>query len=151
MAIALKVVPDMMVPPVSWRRFMDEVHRYLTTVAGVADDSALAVVLEVQHALLPARGRSFPIRLELAHDYAAWHRAVAERRDAGDRRDWHLAVEPLRSYGSAPFDIDDPLESCERNLGGTYAFLSEDSAWDLESPVARPRQAMNDIPITAEA
>jgi hypothetical protein len=141
MTIALRVVPDLMVPPVSWKPFLDEVGRYLIDVTGLADDPALRTVLAVQHALLPARDRTFPIVLELAHDYATWHESVAAQRDDGNHRRWHDQVEPLRSFPAANFAVDDPLDSCQRSLGSTYAFLSEDSAWDLASPVSRPRQA----------
>ena len=48
------------------------------------------------------------------------------------------------STGRPRSPIDDPLDSCQRCLGPTYTFLSEDSAWDLASPVSRPRQAEDD-------
>jgi hypothetical protein len=62
-------------------------------------------------------------------------------RDDGHLHDWHEQMPPLRDYGPAPFTIDDPLESCQRYLGPGFTFLAEDSAWDLESPVSRARQA----------
>jgi hypothetical protein len=141
LGVTLRVLPEMMIPPVSWRWMIDEVRRYLVERVGLADDSALDTVLAVQHALLPARERSFPLTLELQHDYASWHHAVATLRDEGHLVDWPERVEPLRSYGPASFAVDDPLESCQRYIGSTYTFLSEDSAWDLASPVSRPRQA----------
>jgi hypothetical protein len=141
LSVTLRVLPEMMVPPVSWRWMMDEVHRYLVQRVGIADDSALRTVLDVQHALLPARDRTFPVQLQLDHDYAAWHAAMAALRDEGRLADWHEQLPPLRSFTAATFPIDDPLDSCQRFLGPTYTFLSEDSAWDLASPVSRPRQA----------
>jgi hypothetical protein len=141
LAVTLRVLPDLMVPPVSWRWMVDELHRYLIERVGLADDSALGTVLAVQHALLPARDRRFPVALQLDHDYAAWHAAMAALRDDGHLADWHERLGPLREYGPAPFTVDDPLDSCQKFLGPTYTFLSEDSAWDLASPVSRPRQA----------
>jgi hypothetical protein len=143
-AIALKVVSELMVPPVSWQPFLAEIRRYLVDVVGLADDDALDTVIAVQHALLPARNREFPMQMDLAHDYAAWHATVAEQRDLGDRAGWHTVVSPLRTYVAGPFRVDDPLDSCQRSLGSNFAFLSEDSAWDLDSPVSRPRQALVD-------
>src|SRR5262249_26235124 len=136
---------NLMVPPASWRPFVDEVRRYLIEVVGLADDDALDTVIAVQHALLPARDRAFPMKIELAHDYAAWHAAVLAKRDEGDRDEWHEVVSALRTYGPAIFEVDDPLESCQRSLGSTYDYLSEDSAWDLQSPVSRMRQAVADV------
>ncbi len=144
MSITQRVLPGLMVPPVSWRRFIDEVGDYLTQVVGLADDSALATVLAVQHALLPARDRRFPVSVPLDHDYAAWHAAITAQRSEGNYDAWPEAVGPLRAYGPAVFTVDDPLDSCQRSLGPPFTFLSEDSAWDLGSAVSRPRQALVD-------
>jgi hypothetical protein len=140
-SVTLRVLPDLMVPPVTWRWMIDELRRYLVENVGIADDSALDTVLAVQHALLPARERQFPLTIELDHDYASWHATMAALRDDGHMADWHERMKPLRSFGPASFSVDDPLHSCQRFLGPTYTFLSEDSAWDLASPVSRPRQA----------
>ncbi len=142
MSVTLQVLPQMMVPPVSWRRFIDEVHRYLVEVEGLADESPLHTVLAVQHALLPARDRTFPVTLLVDHDYATWHASVNAEREAGHYQDWSQRVSRLGELGPAPFTIDDPLDSCQHSLGPPFTFLSEDSAWDLASPVSRPRQAV---------
>jgi len=141
LAVTLRVLPELMVPPVTWRQMVDETRRYLVEREGLADDSALETVVRVQHALLPARDRTFPLTLQLDHDYASWHAAMAALRDDGHMADWHERLGPLRDYQPAAFTVDDPLDSCQRFLGPTYTFLSEDSAWDLASPVSRPRQA----------
>jgi hypothetical protein len=140
MSITLRVLPTMMVPPVSWRRFVDEAGRYLIEVEGLVDDSALATVLAVQHALLPSRDRTFPVTIPLDHDYEAWHAAITAERDLGHYDDWHERVGHLRDLEPALFTIDDPYDSCQRSLGPPFTFLAEDSAWDLDSPVSRPRQ-----------
>ena len=80
--LTLQVLPELMVPPVSWRLLLDEVRDYLVEQIGLADDDALDTVMAVQHALLPARDRSFPIELRLAHDYGAWFAALGDLRDA---------------------------------------------------------------------
>ena len=55
-----RAASDVMAPPVSWRLFIDEVHRLLVDDLGVPDDSALGTALQVQHALLPAPGPDVP-------------------------------------------------------------------------------------------
>jgi hypothetical protein len=122
---------------VSWRLFMDEIHDYLTTVLGVADDSGLATVLAVQHALLPARDRRFPVVLELAHDYAAWHDAMEDAKDGGHRHDWPEVVPHLRDLPPATFTVEDPKQVCDRGMG--YHITDNlDADWELHSPVAKP-------------
>jgi hypothetical protein len=146
-AIAIRVIPEVMVPPVSWRRFVDDVRAYLTERHGVADDTALSTVLEVQHALLPARGRQFPIRLELSHDYPSWHALVAEQRGVGNFDTWPDHVPSLRDLPASTFVVTDPLRTCESALGYPCdSFLYFENSWDLCSPVSRPRQALPDEP-----
>ena len=144
LTVVLQVLPPIMVPPVSWGRFIDEVRRYLVEVVGLEDDDRLETVLRVQLALLPARDRELPEVVELPHDWAAFHAQVRELREAGRHADWHEAVTPLGDLPPARFPVADPLESCQRNLGRSYVLLAEDSAWDLDSPVSRPRQALVD-------
>jgi Radical SAM superfamily len=137
LAFAVEGVPFLGTPPVSWKLFIDEVRRYVTTVFDVLDDTALETVLAVQHSLLPARGRTFPVTVPLKHDYAAWHRAVLDAKDAGHRDDWGAHVPHLREYGSGSFLVDDPHDVCSRGIG----YQLDDSGhadWELGSPVARP-------------
>ena len=97
--VAVNVLPHAMVPPVSWSFFLENVRRHAVEIEGIADDSAFQAVLDVQHALLPARGRPFPIQVPLAHDYVAWRNQVLDARDHGHRDDWHLVVPPCGSSG----------------------------------------------------
>jgi hypothetical protein len=131
-----------MVPPASWRLFIDEVHRYLVDRLGLADDSPLATVLDVQHELLPARDRSFPHRIDLPHDYAAWHAAMIEAKDGGQRDVWAKAVPRLGSFAPGELTVDDPNQVCRRGLG----FRNEDdfyADWELGSPVSRIMPALH--------
>ena len=136
LAFVLTMLPHIMAPPVSWRFFIDEIHRFVLERYAVPDDSALRTVLEVQHALLPTTGRRFPLRINLAHDYAAWHRAMVSAKDAGAQADWPQQVPPLSSYPPAVFEVSDPLQVCELNLGVTGDHISF-SCWEMLSPVAR--------------
>jgi radical SAM superfamily enzyme YgiQ (UPF0313 family) len=138
--VSFQALPHLMVPPVSWRLFVDEVRRYLVEVVGIEDDSALDTVMAVQHALLPARDRTFPVEVSLSHDFEAWHQAVLEARDVGDRHGWHQRIPPLREFGPGTLRIDDPYGVCTTSVGGSLVSLSVESSWDFESPVSRPRQ-----------
>jgi radical SAM superfamily enzyme YgiQ (UPF0313 family) len=142
--LSLQVLPELMVPPVSWKLFLDEVRAYLVDRVGIADDSALDTVLAVQHALLPARGRAFPFELTLPHDYQSWFTTLADLRDQGMFDDWHTALPPLRDFAPGRFVVDDPFDVCTTALGGSLRSLMVENAWDLESAVSRPRQRMTD-------
>ncbi len=143
--VAINVLPHAMVPPVSWSFFLENVRRHAVEVEGIADDSAFQAVVEVQHALLPARGRSFPIQIPLAHDYVAWRNQVLEAREHGHRDDWHRVVPPLREFGPGTLPVDDPHKVCSTALDGSLTALAHESSWDFDSPVSRPRQRMGAI------
>jgi hypothetical protein len=137
MAFTLEAIPSLMVAPGHWSLFLEEVGRYLVEVHGIRDDGALATVLAVQNALTPARGRQFPERIELPHDYATWFAAILAAKDAGHRLDWASVVPPLRTYPPGELVISDPYEVCVFGIGHT---IDSDSAgvWELDSPVSRP-------------
>jgi general L-amino acid transport system substrate-binding protein len=99
----LGTITEYMVPPGSWQYFIDEIARYLVTELGIADDSALRTILRVQHALLPARDREYPVTLELEHDVAAWHDAMMAAKHTGAKQTWEAEVPPLRSFGPTTF------------------------------------------------
>ena len=143
LSVALRALPDVMVPPLSWRLFIDELHDFIVEEMGVADDSALSTALAVQHALLPSGGRTFPEVLTLDHDFAAWHAQLVDAREADRRADWETVVPPLRSFGPATFVVDDPENICVEAMGQPVSVLSfRFASWELGSPVARPRMAI---------
>jgi radical SAM superfamily enzyme YgiQ (UPF0313 family) len=145
LALVTRVVPALMVPPVSWQLFMDEVRAYLVDVVGIPSSDALDTVLAVQHSLLPAAGRAFPQLLALPHDYATWHRQVLEAREAGHRHDWQDIVPRLTELPPAPFSVDDPEDVCHFSVGQHMVTLSLTFAsFELRSPVARPRIKMRE-------
>jgi hypothetical protein len=135
LAFTFKVVPFLAMPPISWRFLIDEVREHLTTELSIADDSALDTVLRVQHALLPTPRRSFPLSLELTHDYVAWHRAMIDVKDAG-HADWEHRVPRLRDFPPALFTVDDPNDICGRALGSEIDENTH-ASWELVSPLAR--------------
>jgi hypothetical protein len=131
---------SLMVPPVSWRLFIDDVHAYLVDEIGLPDDDALETVLSVQHALIPTPGREFPQVLDLAHDYGAWYACVVREKDAGHRADWPVRVPRLRDLPAASFTVDDPHQVCTLNIGSSVDGDAY-SDWELRSPVARSMPA----------
>ena len=135
LAFTFRVVPLLGTAPVSWRLLIDETRRYVTNELGLPDDDALETVLQVQHTLLPSRGRQFPVSLELAHDYAAWHRAMVDVKDVG-HIDWEAPVPRLGDLPPGVFTVDDPHDVCGRALG---IEIDENlhGSWELSSPVAR--------------
>jgi radical SAM superfamily enzyme YgiQ (UPF0313 family) len=135
LAFTFNVVPFLGMPPISWRFLIDEVRKYLTNELRIADNSALETVLRVQHALLPTPRRSFPVSLELAHDYPGWHRAMVDVKDSG-HADWERRVPRLRDFAPTVVTVDDPNDICGRGLG----FEIDENAhasWELGSPLAR--------------
>jgi hypothetical protein len=138
LAYTLLAGPEIMAPPCSWRMLVDDVHRYVTDVLGVADDAALATVLAVQHAVLPAVGRRFPEVVELDHDYAAWHQAMLMAKENGARGTWPGRIPHLREYPPATFVVTDPADVCRSKIGGSVESLSMMLVgWELGSPVTR--------------
>jgi hypothetical protein len=140
LAYATSLTPSF-VPPGSWAPLIEEVGEILVTALHVGDDDALATVLAVQHALFPFRGRRFPIRVPLQHDYVTWHgRVVAAKSAHGER--WPDHVEPLRALGPGTFEVKDEANRCERCIGASVipvtVLLVDD--WELESPIARPNR-----------
>jgi radical SAM superfamily enzyme YgiQ (UPF0313 family) len=139
-SVIIHVLPNTMVPPESWKFFLDEVHRHVVDIEGIADDSALDTVLRVQHSLLPTRHRTFPLTLELDHDYVAWRDSVLDARESGHLGDWPDLVRPLREQPPGVMTVDDPNEICSTALNGSLASISFESSWDFDSPVSRARQ-----------
>jgi hypothetical protein len=129
-----------MAPPGSWGLFVDEVHRYVTSVLGVADDSALHTVLMVQLAHLPAVDREFPVVLSLPHDYIGWQDEMLAAREDGHRADWEQMIPPLSSYPAAELKISDPNDICQTDIGKPMGMLGFAlRSWELDSRAARPR------------
>lgn len=136
LSFSVRALLNLLVPPVSWALPLGEARRYVVEVLGLADDEALSTVFAVQLAVLPARDRVMPQTLVLAHDYAAWHRAMVAATQSGRHRDWPEVVPALGSFGPATFVIDDPDKLCALGIGAT---VDGDlfGNYELRSPVAR--------------
>lgn len=141
LAFVARVFDLYTIPPVGWEPFYDEVVAFLGDTYGLALDSELAAVLTLQRALMPTRGRTYPIEVELEHDYVSWRRDLAAvGRGAAIRR-------PLKSYGPTTVSVDDPGEVRYRYLKrndfpgrrsattGNLFWVGYD--WELASPLSR--------------
>ncbi len=129
------VSPFLGTAPSSWRLVMEELHDFIVSELGVADDTALKTALEVQHALMPAAGRAFPLTVQLDHDYAAWQEAMIAAKD-DDPYTWTEVVPHLRDFGPAEFVVTDPDDICTRGIGHDLDSYLQGS-WELGSTVAR--------------
>jgi len=136
LAFCLDTLPRYMIPPVSWRRLLDEVRRLCVEVLGVPDDTSLSTVFAVQHVLLPAPGRAFPVEIALAHDYVAWHAALLDAKHAGHLDDWNLHIAALRDFGPGRLSVSDPRHVCQTRMGKQVDINPWDT-WDLDAPVCR--------------
>lgn len=133
------------VPPVDWPSWTAEVRRFLLERHRIGPSSGLDTVLAVQEAVLPAYGRRFPARVELDHDYAAWHRNLP--RPGSD----HTALVPLDQHGPGSLTIRDPAGICRTAIGRNRFQSRRDQVaenlfwmvdhWELDSDVARPLAA----------
>jgi hypothetical protein len=137
-AFTFQVTPELMAPPCSWGLFIDEVRDYLVNVLHLPDDDALETVLTVQHLLLPAIDREFPVVAHLPHDFVTWYQSVLAAKEGGRRHDWESVVVSLRTLGPTDFAVSDPHDVCRTGLGGTVDSLSQSMAgWELGSPISR--------------
>lgn len=141
-ALMVQSTPECMVAPGSWHPFIAELRNYLTVVLGLADDSALDTVLRVQHALLPAWQRSFPLEVALDHDYAAWHGAVITAKLGDHQADWPDVVPSLRSFGPGTLTVEDHDRVCRHGVGNSVSTAQIKAGWELDSEVARPKVRM---------
>ncbi|MGI9603811.1 MAG: B12-binding domain-containing radical SAM protein [Acidimicrobiales bacterium] len=143
LSYALRAIKHRMIAPATWRWFVDELHQFAVEQWGLPDDSALQTVIAVQHAVLPATGREFPIELELAHDYVAWNDAVVAARNDGHHFDWEK--QPLRrlsEFGPARFVVEDADDACTSAIGQNIdRFIHDHANWDLAASIGRARVA----------
>lgn len=128
-------------PPGGWPPFYDEVVDLLDERHGIVRDEAMDTVLAVQLFLMPSRARRFPDRLELAHDYVAWHRATSHGSGSAE-------VPRLVDLPPGELVVDDPAGVCDaRLLRNGFSIRREEACdnpfwvlndWELDSELARP-------------
>ena len=134
-------VPSLMVPPVSWRLFIDEVRAYLIEELGLPADAALETVLAVQHGLLPGAEPVLPLRARAGprlRRLARGHHRCQGRRSTA--RTGRRSCRGCATSRRASSSIDDPKQVCTLNIGSSVDGDAY-SDWELRSPVARSMPA----------
>lgn len=116
--------------PGGWRSFYDQVGKFLVERYAVRADSALAVVLAVNEAVMPDEVREYPLTLDLAHDF--------ERYFIDHNRLGVETVRPLIEYGPASLTISDPNNIRHIDIEHQQ-YDSHQYFWELHSPICRPQ------------
>lgn len=130
---------SLMAPPLSWYLVIEELGRYLRQEYGLKDSPALRSVLAAQLASLPAHDRVYPERIALECDVAAWHLAMIEEKESGNRRGWTAVVPRLETYGPGTLTVDDPFGITRAALGVNRELNAFGLNWELDSPLHRAR------------
>ena len=120
--------------PGGWRRFYEQVARFLQERYGLARDPALDTALQVNEAAMPDETLSYPLTVPLDHDFVSWFREHNLRVGRPE------TVRPLASYPPAAFTVDDPdgMASIDFDY---QQYDSHQYFWELRSPVARAQSA----------
>ena len=101
------------------------------------DPAALTTAARVQHAVLPAFDRDYPVVVDLDHDYAAWFARIVEVKEQGHGDRWTELVPPLTSFGPGVLHVDDPTGSARRNIGCSVDHGPLLASWEHRSEVGR--------------
>lgn len=119
----------------SWDLFWEALKRWtLDAYPQVRDDSALAAVVVAQYSVMPAEGISYPLHLDLAHDFAAYYQ---EHRQNKGR--------PLSEYDPGHLDISDPLKIGTISLNEVLTKRNRPVViWELQSALS-PKNTEADL------
>jgi len=112
--------------PAGWHEFYRQVAAFIQQQYQITPDSALETVLTVSQYCMPDDTLSYPITLNLQHDFSSYfHHSVHSNK-------------PLRDYGPAELVISDPnsMVSIDMNY---LQYDSHQYFWELQSTVARPK------------
>lgn len=120
--------------PGGWRRFYDDVARFIRETYGIERDAALDVVLRVNELAMPDEALDYPRKARLAHDFVAYFR------DHNVRLGRPSPVRALASYPPGAFTVDDPDGMALINFD-YQQYDSHQYFWELRSPVARAQSA----------
>ena len=134
-----RTVPVFMAPPVSWSLVIEELGRYLISELGLAETAALRSVLAAQLAALPSFDRNYPETVELECDVVAWHLAIMEQKERGNRRDWTDKMPRLEAFGPGTLTVGDSFGVTAGSLGINRELNAFGVNWELESPLHRAR------------
>ncbi|MCX7552295.1 radical SAM protein [Marinicella sp. S1101] len=116
--------------PGGWSLFYQQVADFIKTAYGIEADSGLQTILEVNQLCMPDDRLSYPMQVDLAHDFTAYFAAKSSQAKHKEK--------PLSDYPPAKFHVSDPNSMVSVDLD----YLQYDSHqffWELHSDVARPK------------
>lgn len=112
--------------PSGWVLFYQEVCDYLISRYDVSRDTALNTVIQVNQAAMPDDALSYPLNIELPHDFDAYFKQAPQTRA------------PLHTFSSATMVFTDPNRLASIDLDAAQ-YDSHQYFWELHSSVARPK------------
>jgi len=116
--------------PGGWTMFYQQVADYIRMACGIHADSGLNTILRVNQLCMPDDTVSYPLQVQLEHDFTAYFTARTSQAAHKDK--------PLTDYPPAKFHVSDPNSMVSIDLD----YLQYDSHqyfWELHSEVARPK------------
>ena len=84
-----------------------------------------------------------PEVVNLECDVVAWHDAIVEQKENGNRRGWSDVVPSLETFVSGTLTVDDPFGLTEATLGINRELNAFGVNWELSSPLHRARADLN--------
>lgn len=132
----LRTGNQVMAPFGSWHGFYADVRRYFEVTEGIEVNESVAAAFQVQHALVPSFGRSFPEVIELDHDFVAWDAAM-KREKLDNPTEWTRRVPRLAEFPFGRLRVDDPGRGVTSFVGMTQYHVAFGAHWEFASEVAR--------------
>ena len=116
--------------PGGWMLFYQEISSYIDQQYGISNDSGLNTILKVSQLCMPDDTITYPLQVELAHDFSAYFLARSSQLNNKDK--------PLSEYPPAKFHVSDPNSMVSIDLD-YMQYDSHQYFWELHSDVARPK------------
>lgn len=119
--------------PGGWRGFYDEFARFIFEQYGIERDSAFDVVLKVNEAAMPDESCSYPLQLDLNHDFENYFMDNRIKKT-------NLGTKSLNEYSASHLKFDDPDGMA--NIDSRYLqYDSHQFFWEIRSPMIRAKSA----------
>ncbi|MGJ8662161.1 MAG: B12-binding domain-containing radical SAM protein [Marinicella sp.] len=116
--------------PGGWTLFYQQMADYIEHQYKISGDSGLSTILQVNQLCMPDDALSYPLQVNLAHDFTAYFAAKASQADHKDKS--------LTDYPPAKFHVSDPNSMVSIDLD-YMQYDSHQYFWELHSEVSRPK------------
>ena len=116
--------------PGGWALFYQEIASYIEMQYGISKDSSLNTILKVSQLCMPDDTLTYPMQVELDHDFSAYFLAQTSQENKKDKL--------LSEYPPAKFHVSDPNSMVSIDLD-YMQYDSHQYFWELQSDVARPK------------